>query len=265
MILDEICAYKREELVRTKQRVPLDELTEKIAAAPAPRNFRAALREPGISLIAEVKKASPVKGEFLPGVTAHSLGNLYEASGARAISVLTDEKYFKGSLQDLTSVHHEVRVPCLRKDFMVDPYQIYEARAAHADAILLIVRVLSDREIEEFQELALSLNMAVLVETHDEGEIERALRAGAHIIGINNRNLDTFEVDLETTLRLKRLVPGGNVLVSESGIFTRKDVQRLEDGGVDAVLVGEAIVTSKNIQEKIQELIGDGAREDLRR
>jgi indole-3-glycerol phosphate synthase len=170
--------------------------------------------------------------------------------------VLTDGHFFKGTLDDLTTVHTHVAVPCLRKDFMVDEYQIYEARAAEADAILLIVGVLSNEQIKEYTALAASLGMASLVETHDEEEIERALETGSHIIGINNRNLKTFEVDINTTLRLKKLVPGGKVLVSESGIHTREHVKALENGGVDAILVGESLVTSKDINAKIRELLG---------
>ena len=148
-------------------------------------------------------------------------------------------------------------MPCLRKDFIIDAYQIYEARAATADAILLIVRSLSDTQLKEYQEIAVSLGMAALVETHDQDEIERALEAGAHIIGINNRDLSTFEVDVNRSLELKKMVPGGNILVSESGIKTRDDVRRLEDGGVDAVLIGEALVTSNDIGGKMYELLHD--------
>ena len=212
----------------------------KSALEPPAARFRAALRQEGISLIAEIKRASPSKGDILPGVDAVEIGALYEQCGARAISVLTDDKFFKGKLEDLTNVHRHVRVPCLRKEFIVDEYQVYEARAAEADAILLIVRCLDDAEIKAFYRLARSLEMEVLVETHTAGEIERALEAGAHIIGINNRDLDTLEVNVNRSIELKKLVPGGNVLVSESGIYTRAQVQQLEDGGVDAILVGES-------------------------
>lgn len=257
MILDEIVRNKRNEVAELKQRVPLRDLEERLDALPRPRDFRTALRMPGISLIAEIKRASPSRGDMLPDLEAIDLAALYEQSGARAISVLTDEKYFKGTLADLTSVHQQVRVPVLRKEFIIDPYQIIEARAARADAILLIVRILSDAEIREFQQLARNLDMAVLVEAHTEDEIKRARDAGAHIIGINNRNLDTLEVDVMNTMRLKRHVPGGVTLVSESGIYTRAHVKMLEDGGVDAILVGESLLTSRNIQEKIRELMHD--------
>lgn len=260
MILDDICATKAKEVAAAKRARPIYELEERIAAQRKPRDFRQALREPGISLIAEIKKASPVKGVFLENLDPVELGALYEQAGARAISVLTDEQYFKGSLQDLVTVRQHVKVPCLRKEFIIDPYQIYEARAAGADAFLLIVRILSDDQLKEFLDAGEGLGMAVLVETHDAAEIERALAVGAHIIGINNRDLDTFEVNINTTLELKKKVPGGNVLVSESGIHTREHVRRLEDGGVDAILVGEALVTSNDIAAKVHELLGTNAR-----
>ncbi|MCH7958942.1 MAG: indole-3-glycerol phosphate synthase TrpC [Candidatus Hydrogenedentes bacterium] len=259
MILDEICANKREEVTAAKAKVSLDDLKETIKGLAKPRDFRFALRKEGISLIAEVKKASPTKGRLRPDgdLAPSELSALYEHAGARAISVLTDEKYFAGSLDDLAVVRKTVEIPCLRKDFVVDPYQIYEARAWKADAILLIVRVLSDEELKEFLKLAHDLQMAALVETHTAEEVERALKADAHIIGINNRDLSTFEVDINTTLELKKIVPGGCVLVSESGIRTREEVQRLEDSGIDAVLIGEVIVTSNNVRGTINELLGN--------
>jgi indole-3-glycerol phosphate synthase len=260
MILDEICEYKRGVVAAARKARPLSAVREEAAQAPPPRGFRDALRAPGISLIAEVKRHSPVKGDFLPDVEAHALASLYERSGARAISVLTDENYFKGSLQDLRDVRVHVGVPVLRKEFIIDEYQIFEARAAGADAILLIVRCLSAHQLRDFLAVARHCHLDVLVETHTAAEVEQALEADAHIIGINNRDLDTFTVRLETTLELKRLVPGGKVLVSESGIHSAADVRRLEEGGVDAILVGEAIVTSDNIPGTVRELAGGDAR-----
>jgi len=259
MILDAIVSDKRVEVEASKARRSLADLQERIELVDPPRDFRAALRKPGISLIAEIKRASPSKGDMLPGVEAIQLAALYEANEARAISVLTDQKYFKGTLEDLTAVHQQVAIPCLRKEFIIDPYQIYEARAAQADAILLIVRILDDVQLKEYRQLAESLGMGVLVETHTKPEIDRAIESGAHIIGINNRDLDTLEVDVMRSLELKRHVPGGHTLVSESGIYTRKHVKLLEEGGVDAILVGESLLTSGNIQEKIQELLGHDA------
>lgn len=257
MLLDEIVAHKRVEVEKLKRTRPLETLQEALERAEPPRDFRTALRLEGISLIAEIKRASPSRGDMLPGVDAVEIADLYEQSGARALSVLTDSQYFKGSLEDLTSVHTNVRLPCLRKEFIIDPYQLYEARAASADAILLIVRILTDSEIVEYLRVTRSLGMAALVETHTADEIDRALNCGAHIIGINNRNLDTLEMDVNTTVQLKRRVPGGNILVSESGIYTRAQVKMLEDGGVDAILVGESLLTSRNIRGKIRELLGN--------
>lgn len=258
MILDDICEYKREEVSRQMAAEPLDVIQERLEGLRKPRNFREALRGPRMSLIAEVKLASPVKGVFLDNVDPLDLAALYEQAGAHALSILTDEHYFQGALATLSQVHKRVGVPCLRKDFIIDEYQVYQARAAEADAILLIVRCLSDDQLRDFLQLARSLKMDCLVETHTAEEVERALKADAHIIGINNRDLGTFEVDLNTTLELKKMVPGGKVLVSESGIRSRADVQKLEDGGVDAILVGEALVTSKDIAGMIQHLLGNG-------
>ncbi len=256
MILDEICANKHGEVSLRKSKVPLRELQEQIGLNPPPRDFRGALREPGVSLIAEVKRASPSKGDFMLGADPLDLASVYQDAGARCISVLTDERYFKGTLDDLLAVRHGVRLPCLRKEFIVDEYQIYESRAAQADAILLIVRILSDEQLKDYLTLAGQLSLSVLVEVHDEKEVERAMAAGAHIIGVNNRDLSTFTVDLGTTMRLKKMIPGGYVLVSESGIHTRDHVVMLEDGGIDAILVGEALVTSGNIHGKIFEMLG---------
>lgn len=256
MILDEIAAHKREEVDAAKASRSRAAVEEDAEEACPPRDFRLALRSPGISLIAEVKRASPIKGPFLDGVDPSDLAGLYEHAGARAISVLTDEKYFKGSLDDLVAVHRSVDIPCLRKEFIIDEYQLYESRAANADAILLIVRILSDEQLADYLAITHSLGMTALVEAHDAPEVERALKSGAHIIGINNRDLTSFEVDVNNTLELKKLVPGGKTLVSESGIRTRDDVVRLEDGGVDAILVGETLVTSDNIRAKIYELLG---------
>jgi indole-3-glycerol phosphate synthase len=256
MILDDICAHKRGEVDAQMAKVSLDDLHEQMKGLAPPRDFRKALQDPGISLIAEVKFTSPVKGDLLGDVDPVDVAAAYEAAGARAVSVLTDEKYFKGHLNYLTHIHRDVAIPCLRKEFIIDEYQIYEARAAEADAILLIVRILSDRQIKDYIQLASELGMDALVETHDGPEIDRALEAGAHIIGINNRDLDTFKVDLATTTELRKHVPGGHTLVSESGIHSREDVAFLEDGGVDAVLIGEALVTSNNIERKVRELIG---------
>lgn len=256
MILDEIVANKRREVAEAKVKVPVVVLEERASTVKPARDFRTALRKEGISLIAEIKRSSPSRGDMLPNVDAVELASLYEQSGARALSVLTDNKFFKGSVDDLESAHQHVKIPCLRKEFIIDEYQIIEARAFQADAILLIVRILTDDEIKRYITLARRLGMAALVETHTEDEIKRAIDCGAHIIGINNRDLDTLEMDVQTSMRLRRKVSGGYTLVSESGIYTREHVKMLEDGGIDAILVGESLLTSKNIQAKIRELLG---------
>jgi len=256
MILDEICQHKRDEVEARKAALPVKSLHERIHDLPALRDFRTALRDSsGISLIAEVKRASPSKGDLLEDADAVDLAATYEQAGARAVSILTDQRYFKGSLDDFVAVRQNIPLPCLRKEFIIDEYQIYESRVANADALLLIVRLLSDQQLKEYLSLVRELGMAALVETHNKEEIERALEAGAHIVGINNRDLSTFEVDLSLTLELRKHVPGGHVLVSESGIETRDHVRMLEDGGVDAILVGETLVRSKNVVAKVHELL----------
>lgn len=257
MLLNEIIEHKRREISQRKTLKPLREIEELLESAPKPKDFRTALRMPGMSIIAEIKRRSPSRGDILPNVDAVELAALYEQGGARAISILTDEKYFGGSLEDLNKVASHTKLPCLCKEFIIDPYQIYEARAMGADAILLIVRILSDDELKSFLREASRLDMAVLVETHTESEIQRALKAGAHIVGINNRDLDTLEVNIQTTLQLKNKVPGGNILVSESGISSRREVRLLDDCGVDAVLIGESLLTSNNIKEKLESLLSD--------
>jgi len=256
MILDAIVENKKMEVAALKETKPMNRLEELIGNVEAPRDFRGALRRQGISLIAEIKRSSPSKGDMLPQVDALELGLVYQENGARALSVLTDQKFFKGTLADLSKAHQGVQIPCLRKEFIIDPYQIYEARSGEADAVLFIVRILTDKELSEFIRIAASLKMAALVETHTEDEVKRALDCGAHIIGINNRDLDTLEINLNTTMELKKHVPGGHILVSESGIYTHEQVKRLEDGGVDAILVGESLLTHPNVGGKVRELLG---------
>jgi len=257
MILDRICDNKKDELAYRKRVMPLERLQESLSLETPTRDFRLALRLPGVSLIAEVKRKSPSRGVMLEQVDPAELAKTYEGAGARAVSILTDAEFFNGSFEDLAAVRENISLPCLQKDFLIDEYQLYEARVRGADAILLIVRILSDHQLQDYLELARVLGLSVLTETHSAEEIERALKAGAHIIGINNRDLDTLEVDINTTMELRKLVPGGYVLVSESGIRTPEDVQMLEDGGIDAILVGETLVTSGNPRNKIRELIGN--------
>jgi indole-3-glycerol phosphate synthase len=240
---------------RSQVALPLQAVQAAAAQADAPREFAAALRRPGVSLIAEIKRASPSKGPLCPDLDPVALAGEYERGGASAISVLTDEHFFQGSLEDLRAVRQSVGLPVLRKDFTIDPYQVYQARAAGADAILLIVAALDDEALHLLHRLAAELGLAALVEVHSAAELVRALKVGPAIVGVNNRDLQTFEVSLDTTARLRPLVPAGVALVSESGVHSRSDVARLETLGVDAILVGEALVRAPDARDKIQELI----------
>ena len=255
-ILDQILRRKRDEVQRSQAALPLQAVQAAAAQADGPREFAAALRRPGVSLIAEVKRASPSKGPLRPDLDAVALARAYAQGGAAALSVLTDGHFFQGSLEDLRAVRHSVGLPVLRKDFTIDPYQVYEARAAGADAILLIVAALDDQALHSLHRLAVELGLAALVEVHSEAELARALKLGPAIIGVNNRDLQTFEVSLDTTARLRPLVPAGVALVAESGVHSRSDVARLEALGVDAILVGESLVRAPHPGAKIQELMG---------
>lgn len=255
-ILDEITRWKRDEIERQKRARPLETVRAEMMQATPACDLAAALRRPGVSLIAEVKRASPSKGLLRPDCDAAALAREYEAHGASAISVLTDERFFQGSLDHLRAVRRNVDLPVLRKDFVLDEYQVYEARAAGADAVLLIIAILNDDELAALYRLIRGLGMAALIEVHNEMELERALEIGPRIVGVNNRNLRTFEVDLETTARLRPLIPAGVILVAESGVHMRADVARLSAIGADAMLVGEALVQAKDVGRKVQELVG---------
>ena len=254
-ILDEILRWKREEVEQRKHAVPLETLRLAVDDAPPCRDFAAALRAPGVSLIAEVKRASPSKGLLRPDLDAAALAREYEAHGAAAISVLTDERYFRGSLDDLRAIRSAVGLPLLRKDFILDPYQVYEARAAGADAVLLIVAALDDGELRSLHDLIHDLGMATLVEVHNAAELARALRIQPRMVGVNNRDLRTFQVDLETTARLRPSVSADVLLVAESGIHTRADVERLGAIGADAMLVGESLVRAPDVGKQIRQLL----------
>jgi indole-3-glycerol phosphate synthase len=259
--LERIVAHKRREVAERRERRPLAQVEHEATATTPPLNFAAALAAPGMRLIAEVKGASPSKGvliePFEPGVIAAD----YLAAGADAISVLTDEAFFKGSLDYLRevkalSVASPRPAPTLRKDFLLDRYQLAEARAAGADAILLIVAMLDDDTLRELHTVAQEWGLAALVEVHNEAETERALAAGATIIGINNRDLHSFRVDLATTERLAPQIPQGVTIVGESGISTVEDVRRLAAAGVDAILVGESLVKAPDRGAAIRALLG---------
>ncbi len=269
-ILQQILAHKKTEIAS------LDGLALRRAAegSPEPRDFVAAIsyskgkegagdKGSGPKLIAELKRASPSKGMLAPRLDMFEVAEIYISNGASAISVLTDEKFFLGSLQTLHDLRfkRQIALPLLRKDFIIDPIQVYEARAKGADAILLIAAALpDDAQLSDLHALALEMGLTPLVEVHDQGETERALRLNdLRLIGINNRNLVTFEVSLETTERLRPMIPSEIAVVAESGIFTARDVERLAEANVDAVLVGEALVTAEDIGAKVREISTVGA------
>ncbi len=258
MILDEILAHKAVELAARAEREPLGAVARRAASAPPALDFRAALAGRNLAVIAEIKRASPSRGTLRASLDAADVAEGYAAAGAAAISVLTDARYFGGSGRDLASVKRSVEVPVLCKEFVVDPYQIYEARALGADAVLLIVRALRPTELREFAALTESLGMTALVEVHTQGELAVALEMGSRTVGINNRDLTRMTVDLETTARLRPLVPAGVTVVGESGVRTAEDVYRLRRLGVDAVLVGEALVTAADPAVRLAELVEAG-------
>jgi indole-3-glycerol phosphate synthase len=256
-VLDKIVAAKRLEIVGRRARTPEAELRSKLADAPPPRDFFAALAAPGpIRLIAEVKKASPSAGVIRTDFDPVAIAKIYESHGASCLSVLTDEPFFQGRLDYLESVRAEVAIPVLRKDFILDSYQLLEARAAGADAVLLIAECLDDCNLRKLHNEAIELGMTPLVELYDPENLDRVLEAGATLIGVNNRDLRTFKVDLEHTLRLRPRVPDHCVMVSESGVKTHADVQRLEAAGVDAILVGESLMRQADIGAAVDQLLG---------
>ncbi len=260
-MLDEIIAHKRIEIAEAESAVPLSELRRLAAWQPQARDFVAALRHAGAragrtpALIAEVKRASPSRGELNADLDPAALAHDYAHAGAAAISVLTDRRFFRGSLADLEAVRRAVLQPILQKDFIVNEYSIVQARAAGADAVLLIVAALDDAELRDLLAVTHGLAMNAIVEVHNEAELERALKLDARIIGVNNRNLATFAVDTSTTMRLRPQVPPALIFVAESGIRTAEDVQALREIGADAMLVGEALVTSGDVMNKIKELL----------
>lgn len=258
MILDDIAARRREQLERDMANVPLTKVraaAEEAAKTDTGRSFKKALTTlPSPAIIAEVKKASPSKGiiseDFRPAEQAAA----YEKAGAAAVSCLTEEYYFKGSAECFKAVRKVIEIPMIRKDFIIDPYQIYEAKAMGADAILLIAAILSTEQLKEYREIAESLKMDVLTESHNETELTSVIDAGCTIFGINNRNLKDFSVTLDTTKKLAGLVPDGGIIVAESGIKTAEDMKFLADCGANAVLIGETLMRSGSVEESIKEL-----------
>ncbi len=255
MILDDIVRVKRQEIEKRRARISQAEFRVRAENSPPVKNFADALRGGEcVALIAEIKPASPSRGDLNANADPVKIARVYDENGASAISVLTDRQFFKGELNNLKAARVGADVPLLRKDFIIDEYQVYESRALQADAILLIVRILDDAQLRAYRELAEALDMSALVEIHDERELERALKSDANIIGINNRNLADFTLDLATTERLAPKVTQGKIIVSESGIFSRADVERAGNAGADAVLVGEALMRAEDVGAKVREL-----------
>jgi indole-3-glycerol phosphate synthase len=254
--LETVVERVQQDLVARKRATPAAELESRLGPSRRGRPFSEALIAEGISLIAEMKRSSPSRGPIRPGASVTEVVQAYQEAGASAVSVLTEGAYFGGSLEDLVEARAACELPLLRKDFVVDEYQVLEARAAGADAVLLIVAALEPGRLADLMTFAGELGMDSLVEVHDEREVETAVESGAEVLGINNRDLHSLQVDLETTFRLLADVPAGTVVVAESGIARSDDVERLEDAGVDAILVGEALMTAPDPVRAVRDLLG---------
>ncbi len=255
-VLDRIVETTRQEVERRRDATPMSLLESALAERPVPRPFMEALVRPGISIIAEHKRRSPSAGDIRVGATVTEIVQAYERGGAAALSVLTEGPNFGGTLDDLREARAATSLPVLRKDFVIDVYQLYESAVAGADAVLLIVAALPTEQLAALHEEARDLDLDVLVEVHDESELERALEVDADVIGINNRNLGDFSVDVERTFALLSDVPAGKTVVSESGFRTREELEALEQVGVDAVLVGESLMRAEDIEAACLELGG---------
>ena len=261
-ILDQLVDHARERVAEAKKKIPFEKMKQmalEMAAKEPVRDafaFEKALRRPELSFICECKKASPSKGLIAPDFPYVAIAEEYEKAGANAISVLTEPYFFQGSDSYLQQISEHVSIPLLRKDFTIDPYMIYEAKVIGASAILLICAILTDEQLKSYLQLADSLGLSALVEAHDETEVQRALSAGARIIGVNNRNLKDFTVDIQNSIRLRKLIPKEIVFVSESGMKTPEDIKRLRDNETDAVLIGETFMRSPDKKKMLEDLKG---------
>jgi indole-3-glycerol phosphate synthase len=256
-MLAEIVAHKRKIIAESLRPEPLDAILGKIEHLPPVQSLAKSTRQKSaVSIIGEIKRRSPSKGQLADSIDVAAFARTYDQAGVAGISVLTDEKYFSGSIEDLRRVRAATSLPILRKDFIVDTSQVYESRLIGADAILLIVAALDDATLSDLYELARRIGLEILVEVHTADEIERALEINAEIIGINNRDLSTFVVNLATTEHLRPLIPPGKICIAESGIHSHADMQRVMSAGVDAVLIGESLMTARDPARQIHELLG---------
>ena len=259
MILERIVEAKRKEVASRKEMTPLAQLEDAIGNLLPARDFRGAIDNARCSIIAEVKRSSPSKGRIREEFDPVQIATLYRDNGARAVSVLTDEAFFEGKGAYLSDIKKSIDLPLLRKDFIIDSYQIYETRFLGGDALLLIASLLEERQLREYIELSATLGLASLVEVHTKEELDKALAAGAEIIGVNNRDLKTFSTNIKTTLELAPLVPDDRIVVTESGINSRADIEQLMEAGIHCFLIGEALMRAEDIGGKLRELLGTGA------
>ncbi len=258
-ILQQIVEYKKQEIAKAKNRLPENELRDQVFYPKKRRPFVKQLLEPGpfgVNVIAEIKRASPSRGIIRPDLDVAKYASDYELGGASALSVLTDRRYFSGSIEDLKKARKSVSIPVLRKDFLISSYQIYESSVIGADALLLIVRILSQQQLKDYMDLCIEIGMDVLVETHSEKDIETATLAGARLIGINNRNLSSFKTNVETSAKLVSILNQGQVAVAESGIKGRQDIEKLREAGIWNFLVGESLVRAPDARAFLQFLLG---------
>jgi indole-3-glycerol phosphate synthase len=259
VILESVVKAKRKEVAALKEMNPLARLEDASGNLLPIRDFKGAISSAPCSIIAEVKRSSPSQGRIREEFDPVQIATIYQANGAHAVSVLTDEAFFEGKGQYLTSIKKTIDLPLLRKDFIIDPYQIYETRILGGDAVLLIASLLQEGQLREYITLSETLGLAPLVEVHTKKELDKALAAEAEIIGINNRDLTTFATDIKTTLQLAPLIPGDRIVVTESGINSREDIEQLMEGGIHCFLIGEALMRAEDIGWKLRELLGERA------